>query len=187
MRHPLDWVRALFLERFQMHPARAILMAYRDGELPAGRCARIANHLQHCQQCNETVLSLEKGLQHFGQFMGGVEVGPLVEAGLTRLQEAMAGRNLEGTQIPLPVSKPLISPVALDSIQTELTIYIGAQAAEKILARARSTMPTPQDLVDTIEPLMVGLLGSRGASAVAGKVALLCGSPNMVGPSSAAS
>ncbi len=172
MQDPLRGVRVRWRERFRMHPTNATLIAYRDGELAPDVHARIEAHLQQCEQCKAAALRVEEDLLHFEQLTRGVEVGPLYEAGWVNLQTAMADQSVE---VP-PSSALQISPEILDSIRMELTIYLGAQAAERILARARISAPMLQDLVKVIEPLMVGLLGNRGGSAVAGRLALLGGS-----------
>ncbi len=164
-----------FLNRFRMHPTNADLVAYRDGELAPGNHARIKEHLQHCERCRIEAGSIEEGLSFFSHLAGEVEVPPEFEAGLLKLQKAMDARSAEGpARTPSSIEVP-VSPAMLVSIREELTIYLGARAAQKLLARMRTPTLSVEDLIGNIGPLMAGLLGDRGGSAVAGRIAMLCG------------
>jgi predicted anti-sigma-YlaC factor YlaD len=163
------------LNRFRMHPTNADLVAYRDGELPSENHARIKEHLQHCERCRIEAGAIEEGLLLFNHLAGEVGVPPEFEAGLLALQKAMDDRSAEGpararSSMELPVSQAMLA-----SISKELTIYLGARAAQKLLARMTTTTFSVEDLIGNIGPLMAGLLGDRGGSAVAGRIAMLCG------------
>jgi anti-sigma factor RsiW len=171
----LKRVKARMLGRCRLHPTNADLIAFKDGELPPDRHAMVGNHLQHCQRCKEEAHSLQADLSLFDHWARVDGLEPLLEAGLRELQGAMEDPSPAVPQSSPSQAELQISPMRLASIRKELTIYLGTRAVEKILARTRSTAPIPQDLISLIEPLMVGLLGNQGGSAVAGRVALLCG------------
>jgi Putative zinc-finger len=165
-----------FLKRLRMHPTNADLVAYRDGELSPGNHSRVKQHLQLCERCQNEALAIEEDLLIFGQLAHAAEIDSQEETGLRRLQEAMDARVVTGGSQPASGTVAEVSPAAVASVSKELAIYLGAHAAEKLLARLRTTTFSVEDLVASIGPLMVGLLGNRGGSAVTGKIALLCGS-----------
>ena len=157
-----------------MHPTSAELIAHRDGELPRSSHERVGNHLQYCALCQKEVISIEEDFLYFDQLMSGVDVGPPVRACLLEMQKTMDTCNTEVLQGPSSKSEPLLSPMLLSSIRAELAIYLGAQAAEKVLPRTQLIKSVPGDLISTIEPLMAGLIGGQGASAVTERLTLLC-------------
>lgn len=165
-----------FLRRLWMHPTSADLVAYRDGELSPGNYSRVKQHLQLCERCQKEALAIEEDLLIFGQLAKAAEFDSQEEAGLQRLQEAMDALVVTGGSQTVSGTVSEVSPAAVASVSNELAIYLGAHAAEKLLARLKSTKFSVEDLVTSIGPLMVGLLGNRGGSAVTGKIVLLCGS-----------
>jgi len=175
MRDPSNNGPCWLLNRFRMHPTNADLVAYRDGELAPGNHARIKEHLLHCERCRTEAGAIEEGLSLFNHLAGEVEVPPEFEAGLLKLQKAMDDRSVEGPAGAPSSIELQVSPAMLVSISKELTIYLGARAAQKLLARMRTPTLSVEDLIGNIGPLMSGLLGDRGGSAVAGRIAMLCG------------
>jgi predicted anti-sigma-YlaC factor YlaD len=184
MQDSSDNGRHRFLNRFRIHPTNADLVAYRDGELPPANHARIKEHLQHCKRCQKETLAIEEDLLLFNHLAGEVEVQPEIEAELLELQRAMDDRIMEGPAQAPSGNELQVSPTILASISKELAIYLGARAAEKLMARMRTTMFSVEDLVGNVGPLMVSLLGDRGGSAVAGRVAMLCKTTSTQAPGS---
>lgn len=183
MINPLKWVSAGVWNRLRRHPVSSDLVAYRDGELPQSSHERIESHLRGCAVCRKEMISLAEDLLYFDQLTSGVDLEMPVRAGLLKMQEAMDSYAPEALQIPASNSELLISPMLLSSIQAELAIYLGARAAERLLARPQLMKSAPRDLVSTIEPLMASLIGVQGAVAVAQRLDLLCESAGLSGPS----
>jgi len=161
-----------------MHPAIADLVAYFDGELPSETQARIIEeHVQHCESCRKELCAIEEDFLLFSHLAGEIPVQSQVKEGMHAIQQAMAGRSAEGPSRVSFDSELPFSPAILASISKELTIYLGARGVEKLMARMGTTTLSVEELVANIGPLMVGLLGDRGGSAVAGRIATLCCSP----------
>lgn len=170
-----------FVNRLRTHPVNADLIAYRDGELASRTRAAVKRHLERCERCRKELVLIEEDLLHFGQLANRIEPDSdtLMNKGMFDLQQAMERHDAKLDQAPS--TSLAITPAAevLASVRKELAIYLGARAAEQFLAEAQSRSFVAQDLVSLVEPLMVGLLGNQGGSAVAGRVALLCKSASM--------
>jgi len=164
------------LSRFDNHPKEVTLLSFRDGELEPSEQTHIEKHLNRCTLCRNTLASLEMDIQTFEQFAKSSKVtGSSVEVGLFQLEDFLESR-------PVASNKPLSSNYwfelpadLLVSVRAELETYLGRHAAAELLERARNTSHSTQQLVNFVQPIMAGLLGSEGGSAVGKRVALLCG------------
>ncbi len=164
------------LGRFRLHPSNADLIAYRDRELPPGTRAATRRHLEACERCRKEVALIEEGLLRFDQLARRIDpdTDALVEASLLELQQAMERHDAEVQRTPVTSLEARPTSEILASVRKELAIYLGARGAQQFLEKAQSTSFVAQDLANLVEPLMGGLLGNKGGSAVAGRVALLC-------------
>ena len=86
----------------------------------------------------------------FSHLAGEVEVQPEIEAGLLEIQRAMDDRIMEGPAQAPSGNELQVSPTILASISKELAIYLGARAAEKLMARMKTTTFSVEDLWSAI-------------------------------------
>lgn len=98
-----------------------------------------------------------------------------VEAGLFRLEGVLESRTIESNKSPGSEYWFELPSDLLVSVRSELETYIGRRAATDLLERAKRTSHSTQQLVNFVEPVMAGLLGTEGGSAVGKRVAFLCG------------
>ncbi len=168
---------AWFSSKLKFHPEEANLLAYRDGELPPRQLSRVGNHLKRCASCQSTLASFEMDIRAFEEMTTGLDAGgSRVEIGMFQLQDAIHNRLAGGNNSQSRDYWFELPDDLLGDVHAELKIYLGSQAAKKFLGRVKTESHTPLELVGVIEPLMMGLLGTDGGSAVAKRVAFLCGS-----------
>lgn len=167
---------ARLLSRLENHPKEVNLLSYRDGELSPREQMRVEKHLKRCILCRNTLASLEMDIRTFAQFAKSSKVTrSSVEVGLFQLEDVLVSRTIESTESVSPEYWFELPADVLVSVCAELETYLGRHAARELLARAQRTSHTTQQLVNFVEPVMSGFLGTKGGSAVGKRVAFLCG------------
>ena len=153
------------LDRIFLHPGKAVLVAFLDGELKAAQARKIEVHLSHCLSCRDRLDELSEGLAFFKRTSA---------SSATNLPLADAFQNVTRAVQDHSVSPQSSSPTISESpalavysrLKSELTIYLGDHAATELLERCNHSLLKRDRLNEIIKPVITTLLGQETGTAV---------------------
>lgn len=133
-----------------MHVDAETLVAYRDGELDAGRAARVRRHLENCERCMQALGEIQAAWELLTAEAAQAVPGEPPPGGREQLQQAM-----EGWGKPQPDAD--LRRRAGQKVET----YFGSGVATSLDASAP---------LATMEPMLEAFLGRKATGGVVGQI-----------------
>lgn len=153
-----------------LHPSNAVLIAYMDGELEHDLDTAIRKHLEHCRRCVSELDQLQEGLRSFDAFSASLIPQFGLDSGLRRFRSAIGDQGgLIGSSTSAE-NTVNVSKVVYAHLLSELSIYIGRNAAIQLLNKCNRCALERDRLNETVRPMVTAFLGERTASAVLANV-----------------
>jgi anti-sigma factor RsiW len=148
------------------HPTSGCLIALHDGELSESTEAAIRTHLERCAYCRERSEQLLNGLRFIHESSTSSRPPFSVEAGLARLASAITSGQLPADDQPLPTQAAELSSGIYERLLSELSIYLGAGTAARLLDRCNHSLMNRERLSVVVGPVVRAFLGNHAGEAV---------------------